>query len=276
MESLRLILLNMAVIVLFAGCGARDAAEAPKVLDAPQSVQSSSDPLQLWQEISKGEFDSMNIPLAVKCVQQLAEQGSEKIEPIFQVLESPDAKPGAKVLAVISLTMFIQPSHLERLLALTGKEHDQVSRGCAINLLALINEPAAEQRIRELLQDPDAHVAKEAALVLLRRDDDTGVQKAESLWKNPETEAKDRNEIVLAFPSSRAKDYLFIYEEAACDKSLDYAARSHAVNILGMLGSAETVTKITACLEKEDVPQMRELMEAAQKAILAREGQENK
>ncbi len=265
------IILNILLPLLLSACGSRDEAGAPQVLDAPQSVQSTSDPLQQWLDISKGELSTMNIPLALQCVQQLATQGTDFIEPIFKVLDSAESSPSAKILAVISLTGHIQPSHLERLLALTQTERDQVTRGCALNLLGLINDPAAEERIRALLTDPDPHVSKEAVLVLLRRNDDTAVQRACALWKDPATESKDRDEIVLAFPTSRALDNLFIYEDAACNASLDYTARHHAVNILGMLGTADTVSKLAACIEKEEMPHMRSLMEAAQKAILARE-----
>lgn len=265
------IILNILLPLLLSACGSREEAGAPHVLDAPKSVQSISDPLQQWLDISKGELNTMNIPLALQCVQQLAAQGTETIEPIFQVLESAESSPSAKILSVISLRAHIQPSHLERLLALTQSERDQVTRGCALNLLGLINDPAAEERIRALLTDSDPHVSKEAVLVLLRQDDETAVQRACALWKDPATESKDRDEIVLAFPTSRAQDNLFIYEEAACNGSLDYTARHHAINILGTLGTVETVSKLAACTEKEEIPQMRSLMEAAQKAILARE-----
>jgi len=84
---------------------------------------------------------------------------------------------------------------------------------------------------------------------------------------------ENRNEIILAFPTDQAKDHLFIYEEVICNQNVDFAARAHALNLLGMLGTATAVAKIDACLESEKIPQMLDRMNAAKTAILARENQ---
>lgn len=266
-------LLLAACAVVVCACSPGEETSAPQVLDSPKALDTSADPMQQWHAISEGVLGEMNIDQAMELTRQIAEGGPDKLEPIFAVLDAKEKSPSAKVLAVICLGTHVNESHLQRLIALTQPEHDAVTRGCAINLLAMISSPAGDARIKELLNDPDAHVSKESALVLLRRDDDTAVQKAVSLWKDPATEDKDRNEIVLAFPTSRAQDYLFIYEEAICNQGIDYIARSHAVNIVGMLGDQDSSAKIDACLNSENMPQIREALEGAKKAILSRTGQ---
>jgi len=273
MRHLKLTVTLVVSALVICSCGSPQDTPAPQVLDSPKRVESTSDPLEQWNAISDGVLAEMNIEQAMDLVRQLAEQGAEKLDPIFAVLESSEKSPSAKVLAVISLSPYIKENHLDRLLALTKADKDATTRGCAINLLALITTPAADQRIKELLNDPDSHVSKESALVLLRRDDTAAVEKAVALWKDPSTEDKDRNEIVLAFPTSRAKDHLFIYEDAVCNTGIDYIARSHAINILGMLGNRNSLAKIDACLASEQSPQVKQLLESAKKAIQSREEQ---
>lgn len=273
MRYANLTIMLIALALLPSSCGSPQDETVPQVLDSPKGVETSADPLQQWYAISEGVLEEMNFEQAMNLARQLAEQGVEKLEPIFAVLESSDRSPSAKVLAVISLSPFINESHFDRLLVMTKEDRDATTRGCAINLLALITTPAAEARIKELLNDPDTHVSKESALVLLRRDDSAAVEKAVSLWKDPATENKDRNEIVLAFPTARAKDNLFIYEDSICNTDIDFLARSHAINILGMLGNENSIAKLDACIASEQFPRVRELLESAKKAIEGRIGQ---
>ena len=273
MRYANLTIMLIALALLPSSCGSPQDETVPQVLDSPKGVETSADPLQQWYAISVGVLEEMNFEQAMNLARQLAEQGVEKLEPIFAVLESSDRSPSAKVLAVISLSPFINESHFDRLLVMTKEDRDATTRGCAINLLALITTPAAEARIKELLNDPDTHVSKESALVLLRRDDSAAVEKAVSLWKDPATENKDRNEIVLAFPTARAKDNLFIYEDSICNTDIDFLARSHAINILGMLGNENSIAKLDACIASEQFPRVRELLESAKKAIEGRIGQ---
>ena len=273
MRYANLTIMLIALALLPSSCGSPQDETVPQVLDSPKGVETSADPLQQWYAISEGVLEEMNFEQAMNLARQLAEQGVEKLEPIFAVLESSDRSPSAKVLAVISLSPFINESHFDRLLVMTKEDRDATTRGCAINLLALITTPAAEARIKELLNDPDTHVSKESALVLLRRDDSAAVEKEVSLWKDPATENKDRNEIVLAFPTARAKDNLFIYEDSICNTDIDFLARSHAINILGMLGNENSIAKLDACIASEQFPRVRELLESAKKAIEGRIGQ---
>jgi HEAT repeat protein len=239
-------------------------------VDAPVQT-TAADPLQTWLEISKGELHTMDIPLAMNCVQQLAAQGKAALDPLFQLLDDGETDAPAKVLAVITLTGYVDASDSERLVAMTEADKNEITRGCAINLLAVLEAPETDARIKELLSDEDSYVRKEAVLVLLRRDDDDAVAGAVDLWKDANTEIKDRAEIVLAFPVIRARDYLFIYEDAACNQELEFTIRYHAIQVLGTVGSLDSAVQIARCIEVEPSEQVKGFLDRAQKAIASRE-----
>lgn len=269
MRSYMLLVMGMLLLV---ACSPREAA-VPKILDAPQAVESDTDLMGLWRSIPQEKLEDTDVNRAVAVAGQLAATGPDGLEPIFDVLSSEDTNPVEKIVATISLGPHLNESHIPRLLALTEPALNQTVRGCAIHLLGLIANPDADKRIHELMNDPDAHVSKEAAFALLRRGDEAAVQKVLELWTADTMTDENRNEIILAFPTDRAKDHLFIYEEVICNQNVDFAARAHALNLLGMLGTATAVAKIDACLESEKIPQMLDRMNAAKTAILARENQ---
>ncbi len=259
-------------VISLAACSPRDAS-VPKVLDSPMAVESNTDLMGTWRSIPQEKLEDTDVNRAVEIAGQMAAQGPQGLEPIFEVLSSKDARPVEKIVATISLGPHVNKTHVSRLAALTNTGNDQTMRGCAIHLLGRIADAEADSRIRMLMEDPDSHVSKEAVFALLRRGDATAVQKVLELWKADTMTDENRNEIILAFPADRAKDNLFIYEEVICNPNIDAIARSHALNLLGMLGNTATVEKIEACLDTEKSPQMRDMMNAAKAAILAREKQ---
>ncbi len=260
----------VAMLVISA-CSPQGEKDLPQVLDAPRAVESDTDLLQLWRSIPQEKLEDTNVQQAVEIAERLSASGPDGLEPIFEVLASAEESPVAKIIATISLGPHVNESHIARLSELTKPEYKQTTRGCAVHLLGMISKPEADAHIRNLLEDADAYVSKEAVLALLRREETAAIQRVEAMWKNSATPPSDRNEIILAFPQSQAGENLYLYEDAVCDKSIDFVARSHALNVLGLLGKTTSLEKLDACLATEEDVHMRELITTAKTAIIARE-----
>jgi len=271
--KMRLYIFILLQVVLLASCVPQEEEAVPKILDSPQAVESDADLMKVWRSIPQETLEATNVSRAVEIAGQLSATGPEGLEPIFDELASDKNGPIPKIVATISLGPHVNQSHIVRLVPLTESEHDQTTRGCAVHLLGLIANDEADKHIRKLMRDPDAHVSKEAAFALLRRNDDDAVQRVLEMWNEETMTDENRNEIILAFPTERAGNHLNLYEEVLCNSNIDDVARSHALNLLGMLGDTATATKIAACLENEKNPQLRDMMASARAAILARKKQ---
>jgi hypothetical protein len=260
-------------ITLIFACSPRQEEYAPPASNLPAVVESDIDLMTQWRSLVKENYDSMDFAQAKSITQKLASKGPEALEPLFQVVSSSEENPVTKMLAIICLDPYINEGHLERLTALTLPEHNQATRGFAVHLLGRITDQRADARLRELFSDPDRHVSKVATMVLLRRNDETAVQKAIQMWKEPSTTDNDRKEIVLAFPASQAKENLYIYEESLCREGLDNPTYSYAIQMVGTLGGTSSLPKIEACLENVKSPELRSLLEGAKSAIVGRNQQ---
>lgn len=252
------------------GCGSEKHNQKSRIITPPEEIELEGIFIQQWRSLLTAPPDELDVSQAVEIARTLAARGPDKLTPFFDVLRSPNELPLAKMLAVISLTPFINESHLDTLLQLTAPDYDSATRGCATNLLGRIQNPTAEHRVLELFNDSDPHVAKVATFVLLRHNYKAAVQKSLEMWNDPSVLDRDRNEILLGFPTSLAAEHLDLYVDGLCRKGIEQTARTHAIQVVGMLGNKDSVERIELCLASEQNPELRSLLEAAKAAILAR------
>ncbi len=238
-----------------------------------QVLHVAEEPVDLvaqWHEIPKAGHESMDVGSAIEIANAMAASGPNGLDPLLRVLEEPEESPTAKMLAVICLSPHMQESFLPRLTALTQPEHNQATRGCAAHLLGVSGAPEAEARVRELFADPDKHVRKAAVLIMTRRGDKDALAQALTLWEDPDISDADRSELVLGFPDHAAADNLHIFAAAFCMTGLDGQARSRAIQLLGLLGGADLLPAMDACLEQETDANLRDMLDAAITAVRSR------
>ena len=224
-----------AALALTAGCGISSTPQNPP----PLKVSSPDELIAAWKQLPETTFENMDFNIASAIVETLAKTAPDRLEFLWEVLADSQAKPNAKVLATFCLQRHIQAEDAARLIALAAPDKERTTRGCALNLLSGINTPEAVQAIRGMLDDADTHVAAEAAISLLRRDDPAALERVEKIWNAPDTSIAKKVEIILALPDSEAARFLPLIQETAKNAAMDLEARKRAVTILAGIGAPD-------------------------------------
>jgi len=207
----------------------------------------------------------------------MAELGPEGLAALLDLLGEENTPPVAKVLVVMSITPFIQLEHGPRLIALTQPDRETTTRTCATHLLGFINTPQAEARLRELSQDPERRVRVEALLVRIMLGDQAALAKARDVWRDPETNERERTQLLLMIPEAEAAQFVDLYTEALSHPDLELVSLMHAVSVLGRAGAPSAVPALRACASSETAaPDLRALANSAADAIVARARAEKK
>lgn len=226
--------------------------------------------VQEWKSIPKAGYQGMQTKRAEAISAELAKSGMAGLSPILDVLGDAKGDPVSKVLAVMCLTPYLSPEFAPRLLEMTREDQETTTRVCATHLLSFLTPPEVQQRIKELVNDKERRVKMEASLALMMNNDADVLKHVAELWKNPETTASERSQMMLVFPEQHAPEYMDLIKEAAKDENLEIPARTKAVSILGRIGDASVLDVLTTCAEKDPYPNMRSLAQNAVEAIKAR------
>lgn len=261
MKHLNMLFVIAYALCLLTGCGAQPIPTTPPPKEAEATPDSNL--MDEWHQLAQVDYATMDYDRAMIIANELALQGPNGLNPLFEVLENPDETPVAKMLAVVSLSAHITDSHIPRLLTLTDSKYDQATRGCATNLLGNSLSPESFSKVQELTQDPDNHVSKVAALVMLRKGFVDIMPKILELWDNPDTLARDRDEILLGMPPALAIANMRLFTAAVCNQQLSTAARSRAIQLLGDVAAADVLPDMKACLETETDTSLTNLISAA-------------
>ncbi len=224
-----------------------------------------------WHEIAQADLKDMDVRTASAIARHLSQSGDGGLDPIIDVLASPDAEDKAKVLAVISLTPLLTPEMLPRLMAITEKDKDVTSRCCAINLVGLYTAPEAEARLLALLKSPIHRVKAEATIMLLMRGHEAGLDGIQAIWDHPETTGKHRTQITLQLPEKDYKRFERLFLEAVVNPEIEAPARQRAAEILGRNGGEAAAKALKQCAEKDAAEGVRAIATAGVEAIAARE-----
>lgn len=268
MTSLYRIFFGITLLFLIAGCGRQES--RPDLEPEPQAPVTPEDLFVQWREIPEAGHEFMDIGRAIVIANALAQQGPDGLEPILDVLASPEEDPVAKMLAVICLSSHMNESFLPRLLELSEPGHESITRGGAIHLLGAFPDGEVQARLRESMTDDDKHVSKVATFVLLRRGDIDAFERTLALWDGNDISVHDRNEIILALPDAQASRHLRLFEEALCNRDLDVPARKRAIQTVGALGDSEALPLLEACLDRETNAELRTALEYAVRALQSR------
>jgi len=250
----------LSVFVLLVGCGA---SPIPATVETKPDAKSGDGLMDEWRQLAKSDYEHINFDRAMIIANELALQGPDGLEPLFKVIEDPQETDIAKMLAVVSLSPHINDTHAERLMPLTDSKYDSVTRGCAAHLLGNCIESVPFFKVRELVHDPDPHVSKVAAMVMLRKGDAEVLPKIQEIWNAPDGKPTDRQEIVMGIPQALAGRHIPIFTEALCDERIDIAGRSRAVKMLGDVAGPDVIPAIKECQEKTTDPGLIDLMNEA-------------
>lgn len=260
-----------------AGCGGPQVPQSDAALPPPGDDPKVEALMLAWQELAKADFAELDVPRAMMLVQRMAELGPDGLTALLDLLGEENTPPVAKVLVVMSITPFIQVEHGPRLIALTQPDRETTTRACATHLLGFINTPQAEARLRELSQDPERRVRVEALLVRIMKGDRAALAKARDVWRDPETNERERTQLLLMIPEAEAAQFLDLFTEALSHPDLELLSLRHAVSMLGRAGTPSAVPALRACASSETVdPDLRALANSAADAIVARAQAEKK
>ncbi len=252
-----------ALALLAGGCGGGEKPEPKEAL------------LAEWAAMAKADAATLDPAKAEQLGLRLAKHGPEALNPIVDTLAGPGANPVAQMLAVAALNQVVDTPQEARLLELSGAGHDPATRGCAAHLLGALEArgkatPAVAARLRELMQDPDAHVRNATILVRMLAQDAEGIEKALALWVEPGTPPRVREQIILGIPMPSILGHFDLVMKAMRDEELTVAARSRAVDMLGRIGDATVLEALLDFAANAPDPSLKSMAQAAAEAVKSR------
>ncbi len=260
------------------GCGGPQQVPQPdSALPAPESETTLEELMLAWNELAKADFMELDVSRAMMLVERMVALGPDGLAALLDLLGEETTPPVAKVLVVMSITPFIQLEHGPRLMELTQSDRETTTRTCATHLLGFVNTPEVEARLRELSQDPERRVRVEALLVRMMWGDQAALAKARDVWRDPETNERERTQLLLVIPEAEAAQFVDLYTEALSHPDLEPVSLERAVSVLGRAGALSAVPALRACAASETAdPNLRTLANSAAEAIVARARAEKK
>jgi len=265
----------VAVVILtgVVASGLTGCAPPEKMAQTAETITATPEELMaLWREIPKAGIERMDVKTATLIAHGLSQIGPGGLDPIIDVLASPESEGPAKVLAVISLTPVLTEEMLPRLMTLTEAGNDTTTRCCAIDLVGLFQASEAEARMLALLEDDNHRVRTEATIMLLRRGHETGLTTVEAIWDHLETTDLHRTQIVLQIPETAYAQLERIFLEAVVNPKVEAPARQRAAELIGRHGGLAGAEALKQCAERDEVEEIRDIAAAGVEAIASRSG----
>lgn len=258
----RFLLISIFVVPFLCGCGS----EPP-----PPEARHELTPSELfaaWLDLANAPADELDFNTAVAIAERL--NAAQQLDLILNALGAPDTDPKARVLAVVSLTPYIQPTMIPRLKEFTAADRDSTTRACATKLLGMLDNEEARTQLRALTQEPDKRVRNTAVFMLARSGDAQAISQLPAIWNEPETDVRERTELLLCLPQDRPQDYLAIYREAAVNEDLEPELQARAIMALGQAGGPEDADTLNAIAAKTPIPELGALARDTAQALLSR------
>lgn len=264
-SSFRILAAGLLLCAFLAACTPRQAAPVRRELTREELVDA-------WKRLPAAGKDNLDVQTAKIIGMKLAEDGAAGLQPIFEAMGDPQGDPLAKVLAVITVTAVLiekpelKPQLEGELLRLTAAGQETSTRSCAAHLLGhYVETPAADARMRELLQDPELRVRHAATLACIARQFPEAMANLDAFWKDPETTPEERTQFLLVLPEDARHTRFF--KEGALDDKVDLASRLHAVSVLARSGDASVLDALGHIAETAEDVELRHSASAAKAVI---------
>ena len=268
MKHFYLLFAVVCTCCLFIGCGAQPIPATPA---ADTESKDGNTLMTEWYQLTQADYEHIDFESAMTIANKLVLQGPSGLDPLFEVIESEDTTPIAKMLATASLTSHIKDSHVPRLIPLTDPKYNSTTRGCATHLLGNCLSATAFFKVHDLIEDSDTHVSNVATMIMLRKGEVSVLPKILEIWNNPATSKNEREEILMGMPAMAALKNISMFTESICNENLSTAARVRAIELLRDMASIEEAPALKACLKKEKDASLRDMLEEAIKVIEKRE-----
>ncbi len=250
------VVLILCFFVTLSGCGPRKTVDLGGGEGAKHEM-TYDEVVSTWMWMSLEELAAIDTQQAIVLVQRMAEEGPEGLDPVLEILGSPDASPSSKVLAVICLSPLIPTDAGEGLfaplMAMTEPEHEVSTRACATHLVGLFGPDKVLDRIRELLNDPERRVSTAALLIAFPKGMPEAAARVRPFWEDETTTMHEREQLILAFPEQHMATHLDLFISALMDHQLGAQARIRAIGVLGEATGDKIVETLAAVTNEEDV-----------------------
>ena len=187
----------------------------------------------------------------------------EALFPIVDVMGAADTAPHVRVFAVESLSLFMQPAHVEKLGALLDPKNDATARACAASLLGTIRDPKALDYLRGVANDPERRIKFSALLGLGNQGDKTMRDQAAAMYAQPETTPEEKVQIVLLILKETGPADVPILEDALLVPAIDSILKGMIVTNLGRIGDASAVEPLKKSKDIVNEPTYGETVDAA-------------
>lgn len=265
-------LLAAWLAILPAGCGGRSGDKEDEVLSSENSasVVLDADALMTeWRELAKTPKENLSNPRCRLIGMALAVLGAEALEPLFIVLEDPQADPVKKVLVVATLEGALKPDMLARLGPLTDIHQESTTRACAMELLALLRNPAAEPYFRAHLADPDKRVRLVATVGLASLGDAEARRGIVQLYSDQATTVNERERILREIAAAPTSEDNAILAAGLADQRCSLFTRITCAQALGRVGDRSILENVRKYAQEDASEELRKAAQEAADAIEA-------
>lgn len=241
-------------------------------LQVPASTGTPGQLVDEWKALAEDAWeDRLNLrPYLI--AEELGRMGPTALNPIIDVIESPETDPHAKVFAVRCLTFHMTPAYMDRLVTIYQSNPDGTARACALSLLGAIDDPLVRPILAGAVNDDERRVWFAARLGLADRGDEESQKRLLDTYSGPETTKWERAEIVRFVVRQQSLSGLDVLSDALLREDTEDHELPVIIETLGRIADPSSVEPLRRFEEVTDDPRLESLTRAALEAIEERVG----
>jgi HEAT repeat protein len=269
MRSRKLSAVLLALVLGF-GCGGRD-----EQVTVQQKGQDGDDNradalVREWFELARSPEENLANPRCRQIALEISQINMEKLAPIFEVIADADTDIEEKVLAVATVDCVTGPVTVPWLTSLLTPESSADTRACAVQLLALSNDPSVLETLRECTEDDDRRVRLAALVGLMGQGDAEAREKLSEMFRAGGIGQNERNRILVSIAADPREADLAVLLEAIEDDAFPEGLRVQAIGAVGRVGNATSIEVLERIVSEESNETLRDVARDAVEAIAAR------
>lgn len=280
MRAGTLVLLAISVVLSGCGDGGKKSGFPSAVPGMPavpaMELGKSIDPQEAfnqWKDIVTHPEKAKNSVEYGQLAVAALSTGPEMGEKMIDLLVDPATKPESRFLILNSLELAVSPALYPRLLGLTKPETDPSIRAGVVLMLKSADDPAVNERLRELIKDPERRVRLAAMIVLSEKGDKEVRSSLQEYYFTDGLPPEHRGRIAKSLAQAPETGDLKVFIAAVNDAALPEESRLITTGALGRLGDPAGIPSLQQCASGNNSAELKDYATRALKVLQEKAGQ---
>ncbi len=282
-ETMRIrLLLGLTGLAVLVGCdsSAPPSAPAPIVPTAPvvpTAPAMPTDPQAMydrWKAIVTNPAENAQSLEAFNLAAELSKSSPELVDKMVDLLVDPTTSQDSRYMIMTCLDAAYSPNLLPRMLTLVEPGVDPVIRTLVTINLTRLNDPQAQEKVRQLVNDPERRVKLAALSGLVEMGDQDSRKVLQEYYFTEGLPAEYRGRIVHVLSTMPQASEAPLYIAALQDGTVDEASRLLAVSAVGRMGEVSALPALEAVANDAASPEeLKKIAASAVNVIKEKAGQ---